>query len=124
MVWSLGAARRRRRLVRDAARARASRWRQRIAWLAVIIYNVVGVTDIASTLIAIESGAGQEANPIMQLAMEHAGAGWVAAKLALQGVLSFMVLWYPHWIVLGFFVVATTGNAWVVYNNFAIAGLV
>lgn len=124
MVWSLGAAKRRRRLVQDAARARASRWRRRAAWIAVIVYNIVGVTDIVSTLIAIETGAGYEANPIMHLAMEHAGAGWIAAKLALQGLISFMVLWFPHWIVLSFFIVATSGNAWIVYNNFAIAGLV
>jgi hypothetical protein len=33
-----------------------------------------------------------------------------------------MVLWFPHWIVLAFFAVATAGNAWIVANNFTIAG--
>lgn len=55
--------------------------------------------------------------------MEHAGSGWMLAKLALQGVISFMVLWFPHWIVIGFFTIATLGNAMVVYNNFLIAGM-
>ena len=123
MVWSLGAAKRRRKLVDDAARARTSRLGRQAAWTAVIVYNLVGVTDIVSTLMAIESGAGYESNPIVRLAMDHAGSGWIAAKLALQGVISFMVLWFPHWIVLSFFALATAGNAWVVYNNFAIAGV-
>ena len=74
-------------------------------------------------MIALESGAGVEANPVLRAMMEHAGDGWILAKLALQGVISVMVLWFPHWIVLGFFTIATTGNAWIVYNNFAIAGV-
>lgn len=124
MVWSLGAAKRRRKLVEDAARARSSHWRRRAAWIVVIVYNIVGITDIVSTLMAINAGAGYESNPLVSLAMTHAGAGWIAAKLALQGVISFMVLWFPHWIVLAFFTLATAGNAWIVYNNFSIAGVI
>jgi hypothetical protein len=90
----------------------------------VVVYNVVGVADIYSTVYAIETGAGMEANPFLRALMEHAGDGWVLGKLALQAVISAMVLWFPHWIVLGFFTVATAGNAWVVYNNLAIAGVV
>ena len=123
MVWSLGSHTRRRRLGDDAARSRASRWRRRTALIIVVVYNLVGIADIVSTTLAIESGAGEEANPILRLTMEHAGDGWIAAKLALQGVISFMVLWFPHWIVLGFFTLATAGNAWIVYNNFTIAGV-
>lgn len=123
MVWSLASAKRRRKLAEDAERSRASQLMRRAAWALVIIYNLVGVADIVSTNIAISSGAGYEANPLMRMAMESAGQGWIFAKLALQGVISFMVLWFPHGIVLGFFSFATAGNAWIVYNNFAIAGL-
>lgn len=123
MVWSLGSARRRQKLADDARRSRASKARRVTAWVAVIIYNLVGFADIVSTMTALEVGAGYEANPFLRTIMEHAGDGWVIAKLFLQGVISFMVLWFPHWIVLAFFTVATAGNAWIVYNNFQIAGV-
>lgn len=124
MVWSLATTSRRQRLVADAASSRASLARRVTAALAVIIYNVVGAADIYSTVYAIETGAGMEANPILRALMEHAGEGWVLGKLALQAVISVMVLWFPHWIVIAFFSAATAGNAWVVYNNLTIAGLV
>ena len=124
MVWSLASAKRRKKLAEDAQSSRSSIWRRRAAWLIVIIYNVVGITDIISTNIAIGSGAGIEANPMLRFAMEQAGDGWMVAKLALQGVISFMVLWFPHWIVISIFTIATAGNALIVYNNFAIAGVI
>lgn len=122
MVWSLASAKRRRKLAEDAERSRASVLRRRTAWAVVIIYNLIGIADIISTIVAINAGAGFEANPVMRTAMEHAGDGWVIAKLALQGVISFMVLWFPHWVVLGLFAAATAGNAWIVYNNLSIVG--
>ena len=123
MVWSLTSAKRRRKLAEDAEEARASVVFRRAAWVTVIIYNLVGITDITSTIIAISSGAGVEVNPFLRSLMEHAGEGWVVAKLALQGVISFMVLWFPHRIVVGFFSLAILGNVWIVYNNFLISGV-
>lgn len=123
MVWSLATTTRRRRLAEDAASSRASWARRLAAAVAVIIYNIVGAGDIYSTIYAIDVGAGAEANPVIRAMMEHAGDGWVLGKLALQGVITFMVLWFPHWIVLGFFSLATIGNAFVVYNNLTIAGV-
>ncbi len=123
MVWSLASAKRRRKLSEDAEEARASAFFRRFALIAVIVYNLVGLTDIYSTIIAISSGAGVEANPFLRALMEHAGDGWVVAKLALQAVISFMVLWFPHRIVLTFFTIATLGNIWIVYNNFLISGV-
>ena len=123
MVWSLATTTRRRRLAEDAASSRASWARRLAAAVAVIAYNVVGAGDIYSTIYAIEVGAGMEANPFIRAMMEHAGDGWVLGKLALQAVITFMVLWFPHWIVLGFFSLATIGNAFVVYNNLVIAGV-
>ena len=124
MVWSLATARRRRRLSDDAAASRASAVRRRAAIVAVIIYNIVGIADIFSTVYALETGAGVEANPFLRAMMEHAGDGWVLGKLALQGVITVMVLWFPHWFVVSFFALATIGNAWIVYNNLVIGGLI
>jgi len=123
LVWSLGSAKRRRKLVQEAAKSRASALSWQAAWVTVIVYNIVGAIDIYSTIVAIGSGAGFEANPIVRAAMVHTGDGWIAAKLALQGLISVMVLWFPHWIVISFFTVATVGNAWIVYNNLVIAGV-
>lgn len=124
MVFSLVSSKRRRKLAEEAERSRASALQRLAAWLLVIIYNCVGVADIVSTVTAIEAGAGVEANPILNMLMTHAGDGWILAKLALQGLISFMVLWFPHWIVLGFFAAAVTGNAWIVWNNLTIAGVI
>lgn len=123
MVLTLTSSKRRQQLGEDARRSRASTWRTAIAWALVVLYNIVGCADIVSTVIAIESGAGVEANPLLNALMVHAGEGWIIAKLGLQGLISFMVLWFPHWIVLFFFAVATTGNILIVANNFAIAGV-
>lgn len=123
MVFSLVSSKRRRKLAEEAEQSRASAIRRRSAWALVVIYNCVGVADIISTVAAIEAGAGVEANPILNALMTHAGDGWILAKLALQGLISFMVLWFPHWIVLGFFAAAISGNTWIVWNNFSIAGV-
>lgn len=123
MVWSIATPSRRRRLVHDAAESRASWARRLAAAISVIVYNMVGVCDIYSTALAIDLGAGQEANPFIRLMMIHAGDAWVLGKLALQAVISVMVVWFPHWFVVGLFAVATAGNAYIVYNNLVIAGV-
>ena len=74
-------------------------------------------------MLALESGAGTEANPFLRMLMENIGDGWVIAKLLLQGVISWMVLWFPHWIVLTMFSLATFGNGLVVYSNLQIGGV-
>lgn len=122
MVLSLAKKERRQQLVEDAARSRASGWARFVAAFAVVAYNIVGIVDIYSTVVAIEFGAGAEANPFLRVMMEHAGDGWIIAKLFLQCVISFMVLWFPHWFVLSLFTLATAGNALIVYNNLLIGG--
>ncbi len=123
MVFTLTSSKRRQQLGEDARRSRASAWQTGIAWALIVTYNIVGVADIISTMIALDSGAGVEANPLLNTLMVHAGEGWIIAKLGLQGLISFMVLWFPHWIVLFFFTVATAGNVLIVANNFSIAGI-
>lgn len=111
-------------MVREAADARRSKLTCIVAWVAVIAYNIVGLGDIGSTLIGLELGVAEEANPLMRSLMDNIGTGWITAKLLLQGLISFMVIWFPHWIVVSMFVIATFGNALVVFNNLAISGLV
>lgn len=123
MFWVLSSSKRRRKLNEDAESARAATANMVAAWILVAVYNLVGFLDVASTIIAIDSGLGREANPLILAMMENIGGYWVLPKLALQAVVSAMVLWFPHWIVLGFFSLAMIGKSAVVYNNFAIAGV-
>ena len=120
MVWSIVSSKRRRDLARDASLSRADATNLLVAAIAVAVYNVVGVADIVSTAIGVGSGAAEEANPIIRAAMTHFGPGWIAAKLLLQGVISGMVFWFPHRIVLAIFIVAIGFNAAIVVNNFRI----
>lgn len=114
---------RREALVRDAVVARKDRGAMAIAVAFVTLYNLVGLSDILSTAHAIGIGAGEEANPVLKAAMDHFGMGWVGAKLALQMVVSAMVLWFPHRIVLALFIAAVAFNVGVVYSNLQIAGV-
>jgi len=86
----------------------------------LFFYAAVGVLDIFSTQAALTLGVGEEANPVMRAAMDQFGPGWAAAKIALQIIISAMVLWYPHRIVMALFFIAISGNALVVGNNFRI----
>ncbi len=108
-------------LATDAAAARAGHRNIAIAFAAVMAYNFVGVLDIVSTIAAIELGVAQEANPLMRALMDNYGVAWIAAKLFLQIVISGMVLWFPHRLVLIIFAFAVWTNGFVVLNNFRIA---
>lgn len=112
---------RRSMLAEDAAAARAGRWNMVIAFAAVMAYNFVGVFDIVSTIAAIELGVAEEANPLMRSIMDNYGVAWIAAKLFLQIVISGMVLWFPHRLVLTIFALAVWTNGFIVLNNLRIA---
>jgi len=105
----------------QAAIARAGERNLAIAFAAVLVYNIVGVLDIVSTIAAIDLGRAEEANPLMRAIMDEHGPGWIAAKLFLQLVISGMVLWFPHRIVIAVFALAVTTNGLIVANNFLIA---
>lgn len=123
MLSPIASAKRRKKLVAAAARSRESNLGMKAAIALIVIYNLVGLADIASTALALGVGTGDEANPIVAAAMSTFGYGWIFAKLAVQVLISAMVLWYPHWIVLGFFSAAIAGNAFIVASNFHIAGV-
>lgn len=123
-MFSILLKKRRGNMIEEAARSRADEKAFAYAIAIVLFYNVVGVADIFSTAHALNLGAGEEANPVLKAAMEHFGPAWVAAKLFLQGVISVMVLWFPHRIVLAIFTAAILFNAMVVWSNLQIGGLV
>ncbi|MGE0407813.1 MAG: DUF5658 family protein [Amphiplicatus sp.] len=123
MVWSIVSAKRRRRLVDDASRSREDARGLAAAIIAIALYNIVGLLDIYSTSIGVGAGLAEEVNPLMRAAMENFGAGWIAGKLVLQAMISAMVLWFPHRIVLAIFIVAVMFNAGVVYGNLRVAGI-
>lgn len=104
----------------QAKKSRADARNRRLAWILVIFYNIIGLLDIASTEIAISAGVGEEANPVMRAAMENFGPAWMAAKLILQLLISYMVWWFPHRFVIAMFFVAVAWNTLVVGNNFSI----
>jgi len=120
LVWSIISPRRRQRLIEDASESRSHDGRRAVAIAAVVTYNIIGVLDIISTSIGIGSGIAEEANPVLAQMMENLGSGWIGAKLFLQAVISVMVLWFPHRLVLGMFVVAIIFNVFIVLNNFRI----
>jgi len=105
----------------DASVARRRPGNIALAIAAVVFYNFVGLFDIVSTIAAIESGVAEEANPLMRAIMDNYGAAWIVAKLALQFLISGMVLWFPHRVVLLMFLAAASLNAAIVLNNIRIA---
>lgn len=110
-----------RRLAADAAESRLSPAARAFAIGVVVVYNIIGVLDIVSTIAAISVGAGEESNPVVRAMMEHLGPGWIAGKLLVQALISVMVLWFPHRLVLTIFTLAVMFNGLVVLNNFRIA---
>ena len=112
--------RRRRNIVHDARIARGDAAARITALAIVVIYNLVGLLDVGSTIAAIEAG-GQEANPVIRSLMESEMVAWAPAKIALQLLVSGMVLWFPHRFVVGIFSVAVLVNAGFVANNIRLA---
>lgn len=123
MVWSIVSRKRRRQLVDDATRSRENPVAAIVAIIAVAVYNAVGLMDIHSTLLGLRVAGVEEANPVMRAAMDNFGHGWIGAKLFLQVVISAMVLWFPHRIVLAIFITAVAFNAAVVWSNLQVAGI-
>lgn len=112
--------RERRNLVAHAREARNNQKGFQTAVAIILAYNVIGVLDIASTVAAIRAG-GVEANPVIRSMMESQLVSWIPTKLALQILVSGMVLWFPHRFVVGIFSVAVLINGGFVANNIRLA---
>ena len=113
---------RERNVVKWARIARADKRMFRAALLLVLIYSLITLADISSTIIALNGGSAYEVNPLMRGLMGY-GSAWIAVKLLLQGFVSFMILWFPHRLVLTIFFPVMAFNGAIVLNNWGIAGL-
>ena len=112
---------RERNVVKWARIARADKRLFRSAIILVITYTLISFADISSTILALTSGNGTEANPFIRGLMNY-GNLWISVKLILHTLICFMILWFPHRMVLAilFPMVALSGA--VVLNNYFIAG--
>ena len=110
------------RIGEAARRAREIPSNRIAALVIVILYNAAGFADVASTVHAIAAG-GSEANPIVAEFMRSLAEYWVAPKLASQLLVSAMVLWFPHRVVLAIFGLAVALTAGVVVNNLRVAAM-
>lgn len=63
-------------------------------YLAIVIV-IAGFCDVISTDLALSTGTAREANPVIRMVQDLLGPLWVAPKMALHGVLGYMVMWFP-----------------------------
>ena len=110
------------RIGEAARRARAVPANRIIALVIVLLYNAAGFADIYSTVEALGLGAS-EANPVVRTAMDALARYWVAPKLATQALVTAMVLWFPHRLVMAVFSVAVAATMVVVLNNLRIVSM-
>lgn len=103
----------------SAATAREIPANRIAALLIVLLYNVAGFADVATTVQAMGMGAS-EANPIVRSFMDVLANYWVIPKLASQILVSAMVLWFPHRFVLAIFTLAASATGMVVWNNLGV----
>ena len=99
-----------------AARARRIPANRVTALLIVTFYNAAGFADVFTTIHALGLGAS-EANPVVRTFMDLLANYWVIPKLGTQALVSAMILWFPHRLVLAIFTVAVAATGAVVWNN-------
>lgn len=104
-------------LARDArAEGRGVMWAR---WLAAAII-VVGALDAVSTDLALGTGLAREANPVVRFIQAQLGDLWLAPKMALHGVMAWMVTWYPNLPTLIALTAVSALAGLAAVNNFAI----
>jgi hypothetical protein len=92
------------------------------AFVAVALI-AVAILDVMSTNAGLHAGA-VEANPLMAFAQTTFGVWWFAPKMAMTVVAAAIVLWKPVRAVLSCVGAVVVFNAFVVLNNFSLAGIV
>lgn len=105
-----------RHILKWASKARAE---PPLMWSAIaisLVYLFVGLMDILSTGFALGLGA-VEVNPLMAWLQTFEGSAWIQARLFAQTLISAMILFYPHKIVLMIVGTMVAVNAFVVWNN-------
>lgn len=63
--------------------------------LGVALYALATIADVVTTSQALARG-GREGNPVIRLAMERLGAGWVVAKVALALLVGWLFVASGH----------------------------
>ena len=106
-----------------AKQARAKRGLFLVSAVFAVVYNILGALDIISTVAGLQAQLGVEANPFIRLLMDNFANGWIPLKLLLQLVVTAMILWFPHRLVLAIFSLSMLMTGWVVWNNLQIAGM-
>lgn len=91
------------------------------AFIALLVV-AVGIFDAISTNAGLLVGA-IEANPLMAFAQSALGDMWVAPKIGLHLVTALIVLMRPTRAVFACVGTVVAVNAYVVFNNFAIVGV-
>lgn len=110
------------RIAHSARKARAHRGLFIASAVIAILYNVIGAVDVMTTIAGIQGQVATESNPFLRLLMNTVNNGWVLTKLGLQLLVSAMILWFPHRMVLGMFTVAMILTGVTVWNNLQIIG--
>lgn len=107
----------------EAARRAREVPANRIAALVIaVVYNAAGFADVHSTIQGLSLGA-VESNPVVGSFMEAFATYWVAPKLASQLLVTAMILWFPHRLVLAIFSVAVAATSLVVVNNLRVIAM-
>lgn len=110
--------------IREFAReARADRALFIASAIYAVVYNLLGGLDILSTVAGLQTQLAVESNPVVRMFMDNFANGWILAKLALQLLVTAMILWFPHRLVLAMFTLPLVMMVVVVHNNLQIAGL-
>ena len=84
---------------------------------------IVGILDVISTNAGLIAGA-VEANPLMALTQDVFGWWWFAPKMALQLITVAIVLMHLKRAVFACVGAVVAFNAYVVLNNFSLAGAI
>jgi hypothetical protein len=91
--------------------------------LFAVAILMVGILDVISTNAGLLAGA-VEANPLMAMTQDVLGWWWFAPKLALQGIAVAIVLMHPVRAVYLCVGAVVAFNAFIVLNNFSLAGAI
>ena len=102
----------------------SSRYRRITPWAPLVAFIVlaIGILDVVSTNVGLMAGA-VEINPLMACAQDLLGHWWAAPKIAMQLLVAAIVLYRPARLVLASVGTVALINGFVVFNNFALAGV-
>ncbi len=99
-----------------------SNWYLPMAFLIALSVILVSILDVVSTNAGLRAGA-VELNPLFAALQYSLGSWWVVPKIGFQLVTAGIVLWQPSPTVFSCVGAVVVFNAFVVINNFGLAGI-